>query len=96
MCSPDQRKIASWLLAEEWSNMIWSLLVFYLSFELTNDDKLLAYVFVLLERLWYLGFGVRVRVVSSCFTDVCNSIILFLFSCNRQWYNAKNVHLNYE
>ena len=29
------------------------------------------------------GFGVRVRVVSSCFTDVCNSIILFLFSCNR-------------
>ena len=28
----------------------------------------------------FLGFGVRVRVVSSCFTDVCNSIILFLFS----------------
>jgi hypothetical protein len=37
-----------------------------------------------IERLIYPGFGVRVRVVSSCFTDVCNSIILFLFSCNRQ------------
>jgi hypothetical protein len=37
-----------------------------------------------LERLRYPGFGVRVRAVSSCFTDVCNSIILFLFSCNRQ------------
>jgi hypothetical protein len=49
-----------------------------------------------LERLRYPGFGVRVRVVSSCFTDVCNSIILFLFSCNRQCYNAKNVHLNCE
>ena len=35
----------------------------------------------------YRGFGVRVRVVSSCllvFTVVCNSIIPFLFSCNRQ------------
>ena len=52
--------------------------------------------FVIIERLRYPGFGVRVRVVSSCFTDVCNSIILFLFSCNRQWYNAKNVHLNCE
>ena len=48
------------------------------------------------ERLRYPCFGVRVRVVSSCFTDVCNSIILFLFSCNRQRFNAKNVHLNYE
>ena len=25
-----------------------------------------------IERLRYPGFGVRVRVVSSCFTDVCN------------------------
>ena len=38
----------------------------------------------IVERLRYPGFGVRVRVVSSCFTDVCNSIILFMFSCNRQ------------
>ena len=41
-------------------------------------------VVLIIERLRYPGFGVRVRVVSSCFTDVCNSIILFLFSCNRQ------------
>jgi hypothetical protein len=40
-----------------------------------------------LVSLRYPGFSVLVRVVSSCllvFIDVCNSIILFLFSCNRQ------------
>ena len=34
---------------------------------------------VALERLRYPGFGVRIRVVSSCFTDVC--IIPSYFFC---------------
>jgi hypothetical protein len=49
--------------------------------------KTKKYQTVILVSLRYPGFAVRVRVVSSCllvFTDVCNSIILFLFSCNRQ------------
>jgi hypothetical protein len=55
----------------------------------STDERLLLFLPVkkgrlALERLRYPGFGVRVRVVSSCFTDVCNTIILFLFSCNRQ------------
>jgi hypothetical protein len=37
-----------------------------------------CHIFIV-ERLRYPGFGVRVRVVSSCFTDVCNSSYFFCF-----------------